>query len=337
MASLKDVAQLAGVSMMTVSRVINNAPRVTAATRQRVEEAIEQLHYVPDLSAQKIRGQANKPRTLAVLAEDTATTPFSVDLLLAIEQTAQQLGWNSFIINVASVEDRDRAAREVLAHRPDGVIYTTMGLRNILLPEALRGLPVVLANCVSYDPHLASYIPDDYHAQYQATQYLLKRGYQRPLCYWLPEHELAPTARRLGFEQAWCDAGKDLDQVTQLHMAKGEVGYLQLADVLATYITPSSPEYDVLICGNDRAAFVAYQQLLTMGIRIPQDIAVIGFDNLVGVGHLFLPGLTTLQLPHQQIGEQAARHLIEQWDKPGVHTLPCPLLERHSIAVCKGQ
>ncbi|WP_092674062.1 LacI family DNA-binding transcriptional regulator [Rosenbergiella nectarea] len=337
MASLKDVAQLAGVSMMTVSRVINNAPRVTAMTRQRVEEAINTLHYVPDLSAQKIRGQANRPRTLAVLAEDTATTPFSVDLLLAIEHTAQRLGWNSFIINVSAVGDRQRAAREVLAHRPDGIIYTTMGLRKIRLPEALLGLPVVLANCISDDTHLASYIPDDYHAQYQATQYLLARGYQRPLCYWLPENELAPTARRQGFEQAWFDAGKNLDEVTQCHMPKGDEGYLQLAEVLATHLTPPSLAHDVLICGNDRAAFVAYQQLLTMGVKIPQDIAVIGFDNLVGVGHLFLPGLTTLQLPHYQIGEQAARHLIEQWDKPGVHSLACPLLERHSIADRNGQ
>ncbi|PIJ41481.1 LacI family DNA-binding transcriptional regulator [Tatumella sp. OPLPL6] len=337
MASLKDVAQLAGVSMMTVSRVINNAPRVTPATRQRVEEAIKQLHYVPDLSAQKIRGQANKPRTLAVLAEDTATTPFSVDLLLAIEQTAQRLGWDSYIINVSAADDRQRAVRELLAHRPDGIIYTTMGLRKIQLPEALHGLPVVLANCVSDDPHLASYIPDDYQAQYDATHYLLARGYQRPLCYWLPEHELAPTARRLGFEHAWRDAGKSLGQVTQLHMPKGDEGYLALASVLATHITPPSLAYDVVVCGNDRAAFVAYQQLLTMGIKIPHEMAVIGFDNLVGVGHLFLPGLTTLQLPHYQIGEQAARHLIEQWDKPGVHRLACPLLERQSIADRSGQ
>ena len=337
MASLKDVAQLAGVSMMTVSRVINNAPRVTVATRQRVEEAIKQLHYVPDLSAQKIRGQANKPRTLAVLAEDTATTPFSVDLLLAIEQTAQQLGWDSFIINVSAAGDRQRAVREVLAHRPDGIIYTTMGLRKIQIPEALQGLPVVLANCVSDDTHLASYIPDDYQAQYCATRYLIEHGYQRPLCYWLPEGELAPMARRQGFEQAWCDAGKNLDQVTQLHMPKGDEGYLQLTSVLTRQMAGPSLNYDVLICGNDRAAFVAYQQLLTMGIRIPHDIAVIGFDNLVGVGDLFIPGLTTLQLPHYQIGEQAARHLIEQWDKPGVHALACPLLERYSIAERNGQ
>ncbi|WP_241630676.1 substrate-binding domain-containing protein, partial [Rosenbergiella nectarea] len=92
-----------------------------------------------------------------------------------------------------------------------------------------------------------------------------------------------------GFEHAWRDAGKSLDQVTQLHMPKGDEGYLAFASVLATHITPPSFAYDVVVCGNDRAAFVAYQQLLTMGIKIPHEMAVIGFDNLVGVGHLFLP------------------------------------------------
>ncbi|WP_241609076.1 LacI family DNA-binding transcriptional regulator [Rosenbergiella australiborealis] len=332
MASLKDVAQLAGVSMMTVSRVINHAPRVNAETRQRVEDAIKALHYVPDLSAQKIRGQANRPRTLAVLAEDTATTPFSVELLLAIEQTAQQFGWDSFIINIFASGDTQRAARELLAHRPDGVIYTTMGLRKIQLPEVLQGLPVVLANCISDDPHLASYIPDDYNAQYQATQYLIAQGYQHPLCYWLPENELAPTARRKGFEQAWSDAGKNLHDAVQYHMPKGDEGYLKIAALLKdSFASPPQP-HDVVICGNDRSAFVAYQQLLTLGLKIPDDIAVIGFDNLVGVGHLFLPGLTTLQLPHREIGRQAALHIIQQRHNPGVHHLHCPLLHRHSVA-----
>ena len=337
MASLKDVAQLAGVSMMTVSRVINNAPRVNQDTRRRVEHAINTLHYVPDLSAQKMRGQANKPRTLAVLAEDTATTPFSVDILLAIEQTAAQFGWESYIVNITSAGDTQRAAREVLAHRPDGIIYTTMGLRKIQLPEALHPLPIVLANCLSDDPHLASYVPDDYHAQYHATRYVIAQGYRRPLCYWLPEHELAPSARRLGFEQAWREAGYSLDQAMQIHMPSGDEGYLAVAKYIENSFHMGSLPYDLIICGNDRTAFVAYQQLLTLGLKIPDDIAVLGFDNLVGVGHLFLPGLTTLQLPHKEIGQLAARHLIEQWDSPGTHPVDCPLLLRHSIADRSGQ
>lgn len=86
--------------MMTVSRVMHNAESVRPATRDRVLQAIQTLNYVPDLSARKMRAQGRKPSTLAVLAQDTATTPFSVDILLAIEQTASEFGWNSFLINI---------------------------------------------------------------------------------------------------------------------------------------------------------------------------------------------------------------------------------------------
>ncbi len=92
-----------------------------------------------------MRAQGRKPSTLAVLAQDTATTPFSVDILLAIEQTASEFGWNSFLINIFSEDDAARAARQLLAHRPDGIIYTTMGLRHITLPESLYGENIVLA------------------------------------------------------------------------------------------------------------------------------------------------------------------------------------------------
>lgn len=95
MASLKDVARLAGVDDDSL-RVMHNAESVRPATRNRVLQAIQTLNYVPDLSARKMRAQGRKPSTLAVLAQDTATTPFSVDILLAIEQTASEFGWNSF-------------------------------------------------------------------------------------------------------------------------------------------------------------------------------------------------------------------------------------------------
>ncbi|EPO2675290.1 LacI family DNA-binding transcriptional regulator, partial [Escherichia coli] len=232
MASLKDVARLAGVSMMTVSRVMHNAESVRPATRDRVLQAIQTLNYVPDLSARKMRAQGRKPSTLAVLAQDTATTPFSVDILLAIEQTASEFGWNSFLINIFSEDDAARAARQLLAHRPDGIIYTTMGLRHITLPESLYGENIVLANCVADDPALPSYIPDDYTAQYESTQHLLAAGYRQPLCFWLPESALATGYRRQGFEQAWRDAGRDLAEVKQFHMATGDDHYTDLASLL---------------------------------------------------------------------------------------------------------
>lgn len=99
MASLKDVAKLANVSLMTVSRALNSPERLKAETLARVQAAIEQTNYVPDLSAKKIRGARATPSTIGVLALDTVTTPFSVEITLSIEETARAHGWNSFVVN----------------------------------------------------------------------------------------------------------------------------------------------------------------------------------------------------------------------------------------------
>ena len=127
MASLKDVARMANVSLMTVSRALNSPERVKADTLARVQEAILHLNYVPDLSAKQIRSVGTKNKTIGVLALDTVTTPFSVEITLSIEETARAHGWNSFVVNMFSDDNPDDIVDLLLAHRPGGIIFTTMG------------------------------------------------------------------------------------------------------------------------------------------------------------------------------------------------------------------
>ena len=150
MASLKDVAKLANVSLMTVSRALNSPERLKPETLARVQAAIEQTNYVPDLSAKKIRGAHATPNTIGVLALDTVTTPFSVEITLSIEETARAHGWNSFVVNMFSDDSPETIVDLLLSHRPDGIIYTTMGLRQVPLPAKLLTLPCVLASIRRY-------------------------------------------------------------------------------------------------------------------------------------------------------------------------------------------
>ncbi|PLM43376.1 transcriptional regulator, partial [Klebsiella michiganensis] len=211
MASLKDVAKLANVSLMTVSRALNSPERLKPETLARVQAAIEETNYVPDLSAKKIRGAHATPNTIGVLALDTVTTPFSVEITLSIEETARAHGWNSFVVNMFSDDSPDAIVDLLLSHRPDGIIYTTMGLRQVPLPAKLLTLPCVLANCESLHDPVASYIPDDEQGQYTAVQALLAAGYRRPLCLHLPANHLATVRRRQGLERACREAGIDPD------------------------------------------------------------------------------------------------------------------------------
>ncbi len=236
MASLKDVAKLANVSLMTVSRALNSPERLKADTLARVQAAIEQTNYVPDLSAKKIRGARATPSTIGVLALDTVTTPFSVEITLSIEETARAHGWNSFVVNMFSDDNPDAILDLLLSHRPDGIIYTTMGLRQVPLPAKLLTLPCVLANCESLNENVASYIPDDEQGQYDAVKALLAAGYRRPLCLHLPARHLATIRRRQGLERACREAQVDPNTLDHGYMTYGDEHYRDIPGQLLAHI-----------------------------------------------------------------------------------------------------
>lgn len=333
MASLKDVAKLANVSLMTVSRALNSPERLKPETLARVQIAINETNYVPDLSAKKIRGAHATPNTIGVLALDTVTTPFSVEITLSIEETARAYGWNSFVVNMFSDDNPDTIVDLLLSHRPDGIIYTTMGLRQVPLPPKLLTLPCVLANCESLHDPVASYIPDDEQGQFEAVQALLAAGNRQPLCLHLPKHHLATLRRRQGLERACRQAGINPDTLMHVYMEHGDEHYRDIPAIVSAHIKQGNPMFDSVICGNDRIAFMVYQTLLAQGLRIPQDVAVVGYDNMVGIGELFLPPLSTVQLPHYEIGRHAALHIIQGKTQTDTVKIPAPLLNRDSIHI----
>lgn len=331
MASLKDVAKLANVSLMTVSRVLNDPKRVKPETLSRVQEAILQLNYVPDLSARQVRRVGSRNKTIGVLALDTVTTPFSVEITLSIEETARAYGWNSFVVNMFTDDNPDDIVDLLLAHRPGGIIFTTMGLREVSIPPRLLEHPCVLANCENTGEPVASYIPDDEQGQYTAVQALLAAGYSRPLCLHLPVNHLATLRRSRGLDRACREAGINPDTLEHCYMQYGDEHYRDVPEMLLAHIDQGKPRFDSVICGNDRIAFMVYQTLLTQGIRIPQDIAVLGYDNLVGIGNLFLPPLSTVQLPHYELGRLSTLHIINGDNHRDKVLVESPWLMRESF------
>ncbi|WP_392564246.1 LacI family DNA-binding transcriptional regulator [Orbus wheelerorum] len=333
MASLKDVAKLAQVSLMTVSRAINSPDKLNKDTYIKVKKAIDELNYVPDVSALKIRGDRKVPQLIGVLALDTATTPFSVELLQAIEKTAQAHQCNTLIVNLFDDHDAERSINTLLSYRPAGIIFTSMGFRKITIPSKLQSQPLVLANCISPDLPVASYVPDDYQGQYHAMERVIAQGYKKPLCIYLSLNTLAGKLRRKAVEQAWQDHNLLLSDLTSYHLnlELGDEHYLDTIEIINRYFKEGSPDIDVIICGNDRIALLVYQVLLGLGYKIPQQVAVLGYDNMVGIGELFYPPLTTVQLPHYQIGERAALHIINRIKDKQEYKIDCPLLIRQSI------
>ncbi|MDH2925462.1 hypothetical protein A4A71_09080 [Nicoletella semolina] len=204
-------------------------------------------------------------------------------------------------------------------------------MKKVSVPLKLRSFPIVLANCITDDVKAASYIPNDYQGQADITYLIVEKGYKKPLFLHIPQNYIATAARKQGFEEEWA---KQPNAATPVHFfmpPDGEdyfEGARPLLDLLEK--NPQSFDFDVVICGNDRIAFVAYQLLLAKGFRIPQDVAVTGYDNMVGVADLFLPPLTTVQLPHYEMGVQATLHLIEAREGKDNYLITCPLIMRES-------
>jgi DNA-binding LacI/PurR family transcriptional regulator len=289
------------------------------------------LGYVPSLSARKIRGGHSSGKTIGVFALDTATTPFAVEMLLSMERTARENGWNVFILNVFEAPPSQQTIDLMLSHQPDGIIFSAMQLRTVEIPPVLRSLPLVLSNCMSSEPGVACYVPDDADGQYQAVRQVLKRGYRHPLCINLPQASLAWEQRQLGLRRALAEAGMSADDVPQYNLSTDDA-YQETIGVLENQLwrLKGRPAFDLLICGNDRIALVAYQFLLSRGLRIPAEVAVLGYDNMIGVAELFYPPLSTVQLPYYEMGRRAAEYVIEGRNETTIHRVACPLVERES-------
>jgi DNA-binding LacI/PurR family transcriptional regulator len=210
------------------------------------------------------------------------------------------------------------------------LIFSAMGFRQVSIPERLKSKPLVLANCLADDSSLVSYVPDDETGQYRAVHHALSLGYKRPLCINLPKQSLAWGLRQKGLQRACQAFGLAPDTLLQYDLSDHDA-YSETAAILDRHVIDGRPQFDILICGNDRIAFCAYQLLLGRGLKIPDDVAVLGYDNMIGIAELFIPPLTTVQLPYYEIGRQAARHLIETLELSGTQRVDCPLVVRTSL------
>jgi DNA-binding LacI/PurR family transcriptional regulator len=324
---------------MTVSRVLNSPRLVTKPTRERVQAVIRDLDYMVNELARPL-GKSRRP-VISILALNLATTPYSVTITFALEQVAREHGWRTYLVNTFSNDPPANVLDSLLSLRPEGVVFATMGHRTVNVHERLIRAGVVLANCQTTQKGVACYVPDDEQGQYEGVRKLLEKGYRRPLCIHLPEGSAATSLRRKGMQRAFKEfnvAEKDQAHVIltnkpdqlQTVQFRNEADSLQTVPFLSEALA-KRPRPDCLICGNDRVALVAYQYLLSRGFRIPNDIGILGFDDMVGIGGLFLPPLSTIRLPHDDIGRAAALHIILGRKQSRIYRIPCPFVGGESF------
>jgi LacI family transcriptional regulator len=339
---IKDVATAAGVSVTTVSHVLNEVAyaRISPETRDKVRSAAEQLGYGPNRLAQALRTQ--RTGMLGLVSEDIATTPHAGRIILGAEEAAKARGYNLMIINTsgsASLESRRDDVDALLERRVDGILYATMYHRNVELPANLGSVPSVLVDSVAAGGNITAVIPDEEGGARAAVEALLAAGHRR-IGFINNTDDVPATQQRLqAFRATLTEAGLDGGAaLVESEVSEVQGGYEAARRILSRDDRDDMPT--ALFCYNDRMAMGAYRAAAELGLTIPADLSIVGFDDQELIAANLYPGLTTVALPHYEMGAWATEHLIDAVEGKTDLTLmalhptilSCPLVTRDSIA-----
>ncbi|WP_030255681.1 LacI family DNA-binding transcriptional regulator [Streptomyces violens] len=326
-AKLKDVAALAGVSVRTVSNVVNDATHVAPATRQRVLAAIEQTGYRPNLAARNLR----QGRTgLIGLAIPEVGSPYFGELAGLLIEAAQERGWTVLIDQTAGRADRERRLLSgVEGHAVDGLIVSPWALSPADIGNYVSTMPVVVLGEIDPEGTADHVAIDNVTAAREATCHLLTQGARRPAALGLQPHLHNRTAelRLHGYRQALQTAGlpprSELEQtVASLHRAEGHRAMEALLDL-------AQPP-DAVFCFTDELALGAVRAARSRGLDVPQDLRIIGFDDIED-GRYGTPSLSTVAPDKQQIAESALQLLADRIYGRLTHRSSRQVVARHQL------
>ena len=305
--TIADVARLAGVSTMTVSRVINAKDDVRSSTRQRVERAIAQLEYHPSQAARSLT--TRRSRTLGLLVPDI-TNPFFPAIVRGAEDVAWSEGYAVSLTNTVEDLEREHAAfASFEAHRVDGIIACSSRLPDNELVRLVQRHPAcVLLNRSSPLEGVASSLEvDDVHGAHLAISHLANAGRRRIGLLAGPPRSTSSQRRRWGTAESLgfhgLEHGPDLVEDGE---PTEDDGRRAMADLLAR-----RPDLDAVFAYNDVVAIGALEALAAAGRRVPDDVAIVGCDD-VRLASLVTPALTTLRSDTYELGRRAAELLFER-------------------------
>jgi LacI family transcriptional regulator len=329
--TISDIARKAGVGVGTVSRVLNNDPNVKEQTRQKVRKVIEHVGYQPSFAARSLRTQ--KSQTIGFIADAVATTPFAGNLIKGAQDAAWEKGKLLLIVDANNDPKlREKAIESMIEREVEGVIYAAMFHQEVQLPETFKSLPHVLVDCFSPSQDSPSVVPDEFQGGKDATLALLAAKHKRIGFISVDKWSLgfpASIGRLNGYKAALKEYHLAFDEslIREGDGGSAASGYAETLELMKLKNPPTA-----IFCGNDRIAMGAYDALKYLGLKIPQDVSVIGFDNQEVIAAYLHPALSTMALPHYHMGQWAVHHLLNP-KKRGIiqQLLPCPFIERASI------
>lgn len=341
--TMTDIARVAGCSQATVSFVLNRTPgiKLAAETRERVIEAARSLGYAAPAFAHLDPADSRISATdgkIGFVIDQLATSPEAV-AVMAIEG-ARQASWNAgnIILVAQTLNDPEMEPRTIRSLREQGIsalIYMAISTREVVLPAAVHELeiPVILLNCYTTDHAYPAVVPSEIAGGQHSTRYLIQHGHRRIAMITGEVWMEAAQDRLKGYRRALATADIPFEPSLVIEGDwSASAGYDATKKLLERKERPTA-----IFCQNDRTAIGCYEALKEAGLRIPEDISVIGYDDEEISRHLH-PQLTTSVLPHRAMGrwaiEQVDTYIRTLGKRYPITKLECPLVERSSVATC---
>jgi LacI family transcriptional regulator len=330
MVRLKDIALQAGVSVMTVSKALRDAPDVSGATKNRIRSLAKQMGYVPDTAAQGLRTRSTK---LLGLIVSSLTNPIFARIVLAIEERANELGYDLILAHTHNKADREAAAiQRFLARRVEGLIvspvYRLATEDRVYRELHANGTPsIILGHTAPFCSAFLNVACDDSAGSNAITKHLLAQGHKRIA--FLAGPPVTPWTRERfeGYRRALREANLDVDDKLVFQAGRSiEDGAKATLQMLNEGEVPTAIQ-----CVNDMVAVGAVETLLQQGYRVPEDVSVTGFGNILLSQHFRVP-LTTVRQPKFHLG-QAAMDVLQQvlkGERPESRRIPAELVVRDS-------
>ena len=332
MSTIRDVAKLAGVATMTVSRVINNSGYVSSSTRQKVEAAVKELGYVPNMLGHSLR--FNQTNTLALILTDI-TNPFWTTVARGVEDAAQEKGYSIILCNTdESTEKQDQYLTMLLKRRIDGILFVpTSTSDNPVQLIQKQGITVVVLDREVPNDNVDIVRGDSFGGAYQLTRHLIELGHKHIAALSGPEDIFTSVERVAGFRHALKEAGlsQNMDNVFWGSFNDQHMGY-----EMAEAALKLSPQPTAFLAINNFIANGALHLFTDAKLQVPQDVSIVSFDDMPIIINP-APFLTVAVQPAYEMGFKATQLLLARLMNEGPDTcqkiiLPTELFIRQSSA-----
>ncbi|WP_418969837.1 LacI family DNA-binding transcriptional regulator [Alloscardovia omnicolens] len=357
MTTMKEISQIAGVSISTVSLVLNNrdSGRIKPRIAAKIRKIAKERGYTPNLMARGLR--TSQTHILGFLSEEVATTPYAGLMILGAQDAASQYGYVIMTVSTDGISNEEAEISALQRYGVDGFFIAKMSNRHATVPESLKNYHTILVNAsdaalyadTPTDNHAPSgrtgIAPDEVSIGYDATKRLIDAGCHKIAYIGCEEPMLAEGLRLEGYKKALAEAGREFNPALAIQVHRND----EALQKVRTLMNDEHP--DGFFCFNDARAWYVYDTAARMGLTIGEDIHVVGVDNHRVLAETLSPQLSTIELPHYEMGYWAACKLISliEHKNPDSFTLPettaalpplscdgnvsihCSLIEKNSV------